>query len=365
MAKKYLLLIASVFCFGILANAQCSVTAGFTAPTVCFPMPVGFTNTSTGGAVVFLWRFGDSTTSMAASPTHNYKYPGTFKVTLIAGTTPCLDSTSQTISVFPLPDVNFSMSSADTSCAPACFFFNDLTTISSGTIANYTWNFGDGGTSTSANPNHCYVAPGKYYVIHTVASSQGCSNSTMDSITVYSAPITSFTASPNPTKPGVSIIFTDTNSYNGKVTYYWNFGDGNTDTAKNPSHSYANSGTYNAWLVVTNASGCKDSSLVAIVVNPVGIQSINNGGEGISIYPNPSSGRFVLKANGNLLMANPIGIHSDNQVEVYNVLGEKVYSELSVVHFPLSIDISAQPTGMYFVKVTSGQSTKVMKVVKE
>jgi PKD repeat protein len=274
MAKKYLLLIVSIFCLGIFADAQapCSVLAGFTTSSgSCLGSCSSFTNTSSGGAVAFSWNFGNGSTSAAASPVNCYTSAGTYTVTL-------------------------------------------------------------------------------------VASNGGCSDTAKQVVIIGAAPIAMFKATPNPTSPGTLVTFSDTMKYSGKVSYYWNFGDGTKDTGKSATHAYSKSGKYAAYLAVTSQYGCSDTALDSIIILPVGIQSINSTNEVVSIYPNPNKGEFTIKSSGT---------NSQSSVEVFNVLGGKVYSELSVAHFPLSIDISAQPTGMYFVKITSGQSTKVIKVVKE
>jgi len=357
MLKKYILLTGIAIGFSLLANAQnknsCGVTAGFTAPPVCFSNCVIFTGTSTG-ATLFTWNFGDSTTSNAASPTHCYKHPGSYQVTLIASNSTCSDTAKQTVEEYPIPVAAFS--STAFGCGSLCVNFIDMSTVSGGgTIAAWSWNFGDG-TAASAlqNPNHCYATPGTYNVELTVVSNAGCDTTIGYPVEISPWPVVSISVSPSPVKAGVPETFIDTNS-KGIANYNWNFGDGSTGMGDTVTHTYAMGGTYYVLLSVTSDSGCVDTASLLVTV-PAGIQSINSPSEAVSIFPNPSNGKFELKITN-----AESGIKN---VEVYNVLGEKVsqYSSLNTQYY---IDISSQPTGMYFVKVTSGQSYKVLKFIKE
>jgi len=64
----------------------------------------------------------------------------------------------------------------------------------------------------------------------------------------------------------------------------------------------------------------------------------------ISVYPNPSNGQFTIQSSV---------VNGQSSVEVYNVIGEQVYSQSSIVHFPLSIDLSSQASGVYLYRVVS------------
>src|SRR5690348_9212081 len=62
--------------------------------------------------------------------------------------------------------------------------FTDTSTDSDGSIASHSWTFGDGGTSTAANPSHTYAAGGTYSVTETVTDNDGAQNSVTHSVTV-------------------------------------------------------------------------------------------------------------------------------------------------------------------------------------
>jgi subtilisin family serine protease len=82
--------------------------------------------------------------------------------------------------------------------------------------ASWSWDFGDGTTSTDQNTSHVYADTGSYQVILTVISNEGCSNSTMVEITLFDSGIVStndvilenrLSIFPNPTKEVVSLQF--------------------------------------------------------------------------------------------------------------------------------------------------------------
>ncbi len=72
-----------------------------------------------------------------------------------------------------------------------------------------------------------------------------------------------------------------------------------------------------------------------------GINSINNKNS-FSLYPNPSNGKFTLSLSN---------ITDECYIEMYNILGEKMYSQCNIQHPTFNIDISSQPSGVYLYKV--------------
>lgn len=137
-----------------------------------------------------------------------------------------------------------------------------------GSYESYTWNFGDGGTSTLANPTHTYVSNGNYTVSLTVSNVNLCPGT--DNLTVTNAviinpinPVASFVTDPE-IFGGVSTLFTDASS-NGPTSWEWNFGDGGTSTVQNPSHTFSNPGIYDVELIVHNCAGA-DTVLIQVEV---------------------------------------------------------------------------------------------------
>ena len=128
---------------------------------------------------------------------------------------------------------------------------------STGSITSYAWDFGDGATSTLANPSHSYAAAGVYTVKLTVTGPGGSNTQTRSNyltVTTPSAPVAQFTGSPTSGVAPLAVSFA--NSSTGSITSYaWDFGDGATSTLANPSHSYAAAGVYTVKLTVTGPGG--------------------------------------------------------------------------------------------------------------
>jgi len=137
-------------------------------------------------------------------------------------------------------------------CASLTVNFTDQST---GEIDSWSWDFGDGGTSTEQNPSHTYTQAGIYTVKLTVTGPGGSDTETkVDYITVSSAPTASFTGSPTSGNAPLTVNFTDQSTGN-PTSWSWDFGDGGTSTEQNPSHTYNDPGTYTVKLTVSNSCG--------------------------------------------------------------------------------------------------------------
>jgi PKD repeat protein len=175
------------------------------------------------------------------------------------------------------PTANFTYSASGLTVA-----FTDTSTDAGGTIGSHAWTFGDGGTSTAANPSHTYTAGGTYSVTETVTDSgSGASSSKTSAVTVSASggtPVANFTY----TISGLTVSFTDTSTDSGGSIgrHSWNFGDGTTSTAANPSHTYASAGTYSVSETVTDSvSNASSTKTVSITVSAsTSAQLIVNGG---------------------------------------------------------------------------------------
>jgi PKD repeat protein len=146
--------------------------------------------------------------------------------------------------------------------APIAVKFTDTST---GTPANWIWDFGDGGTSTEQNPTHIYTAERTYTVKLTVSNSLGSdSEEKTGYITVGSAvlaPVTEFSSDVTSGKAPLTVQFKD-ESTNTPTTWAWDFdNDGTVDnTTQNPSHTYETTGTYTVKLTATNYGGSNSTT---------------------------------------------------------------------------------------------------------
>ena len=154
-----------------------------------------------------------------------------------------------------------------------------------GSIAKYRWTFGDGGTSTSANPSHTYSSAKLYTVKLTVTDNNGATDSetTQAYVTVPSAEEPLSNSQPiaecgsgYSAKPGISIHFSSAGSQDSDgsiVKYRWTFGDGGSSSSSSPYHAYANPGIYTVKLTVTDDDGATDSDTASALIT-----TTNTGG---------------------------------------------------------------------------------------
>lgn len=149
---------------------------------------VTFTNLTTGGPVTsWDWDFGDgSAHSTAQNPTKNYTAAGTYTVTLKATGPGGVDTMVKTayINVYVSPTANFTQNNTAgniTTAATVPVAFKDTST---GNVASWLWEFGNGDTSTSQNPTYAYTALGTYTVRLTVTGPTGVTSTRTRSVTI-------------------------------------------------------------------------------------------------------------------------------------------------------------------------------------
>jgi PKD repeat protein len=172
------------------------------------------------------------------------------------------------------PTANFSFTTSGLTAT-----FTDSSSDSDGTIASRSWNFGDGGTSTATNPSRTYAAAGTYNVQLTVTDNGGATNTITKAVTVSSGTNAAPTANFTFTTSGLTATFTDssTDSDGTIASRSWNFGDGGTSTATNPSRTYAAAGTYNVQLTVTDNGGATNSRTQSVTVTAPPGNALQNG----------------------------------------------------------------------------------------
>lgn len=251
--------------------------ASFTSDAVasCAPMMVNFTNTSVA-ATTYLWDFGDgSPTSAVVNPSHLFQNTTLFiqnynvvLVTTNAGG--CTDTSMMVVQAYPEPIFGFSMV-PDTGCTALTVNFPSVL----GAVA-YAWDFGDGFTSTGANPTHVFTnataVPVTYTVQLIATNAFTCMDTTYGDVLIYPQPTAAFNSSVTQGCPDLSVNFTNTST--GGTSYQWNFGDGSpVDTSTNPTHLFINtsttvSDTFNVQLITTSGFGCTDTANTMIIVYP-------------------------------------------------------------------------------------------------
>jgi PKD repeat protein len=137
-----------------------------------------------GGDLEYFWDFGDGTTATDVSATHTFTEPGQYVVTLrVTDSTGAQDEATQEVRVAGPPAVTISadMTSGQ---APLLVQFHALRYVPDGRVAEYSWDFGDGGESTVADPEHTYFVEGEYEVSLRIVTTDGLEGRAATTISV-------------------------------------------------------------------------------------------------------------------------------------------------------------------------------------
>ncbi len=239
----------------ISITLQTAPTAQFTFAFTTAPNSIDFNNISTN-ADKYFWNFGDSTNSNLQNPRHTYAQNGDYTVTL-AAINDCDSITfSQNISLAAEPIAGFSATPTQ-GCQPLSVTFQNT---SSADATSFTWIL-PGATpsfSNQKNPTVTYITAGTYSVTLVASNASGIDTLTQDSFVVINKPPT---ANFNTATTANPLIIKLVNNSIGGTTYLWDFGDTQTSTEANPTHTYQMSGTYIILLTATNACGSQTKAL--------------------------------------------------------------------------------------------------------
>ena len=153
-------------------------------------------------------------------------------------------------------------------CRPLTVHFTDYSTSQYSNITGWHWDFDNGRTSTEQNPTQTFYNTGHYHVTLSLESSDNCySDSISDpiEIIVYSTPTASFSVNSTtlfiPNDPLIC-----TNNSTGTNYFFWDFGDGQTSTLRDPIHNYETYGNYIVTLVAVNTHDCRDTTDILVKV---------------------------------------------------------------------------------------------------
>lgn len=229
---------------------------GISERSICeLPRDVTFTNMSLG-ADTWSWVIDDTIASTALAPVHTFTTDGTHYVELTVENfaTGCkvtvIDSLFiQHIEADFVPDTN-------RFCIPYKVRFHDAST----NAVEWWWEFGTGDTSTNASPNYTYKQPGDYEITLIALNELECADTMvyqyMHGLEVNADFNLIDTAGCVP----FPIDLIDMSSGTGPIIQWdWDFGDGTTSSAINPSHVYTSESNYTISLTVTDVDGCIDS----------------------------------------------------------------------------------------------------------
>ncbi len=244
------------------------------------PLEVSFTgdgSTDDIGITSYLWDFGDGSTSTEVNPMHTFTAVNIYEVSLaVTDAGGLMDTATLTITVNPVNEAPTAVASSDINEgeAPLDVSFTGDSSTDDVAITEYLWDFGDGSTSTEANPIHTFTDAGSYDVLLTVTDAGGLTDTALITITVYAANgVPTAIATSNISEGGapleVSFMGDASTDDSGITEYLWDFGDGGTSTEANPVHTFTTLGSYDVVLTVTDAGGLTDTAMLTIIVSAV------------------------------------------------------------------------------------------------
>jgi gliding motility-associated-like protein len=197
------------------------------------------------GANTYTWSTNETTNPILTAPSNTILY------TLTGATNGCIGTFTTYVFVTQSPTINISATNP-TGCVPLCVAFTDQTSASCSTIS---YNYGDGVTGNSNNPNYCYNNAGNYTVTATCTSTTGCSTTYTlpTAIDVILSPTANFNITEGETVTvGTNVHLTNTSS--NATLYAWSLCDGNTAFSNDIITTFADTGNCCITLLTTNGT---------------------------------------------------------------------------------------------------------------
>ena len=224
------------------------------------------------------WDFGDGTSLSTTQTTvfHTYLNAGTYlPVLTISSVRGCSINYpgAEPIRIEVL-DPGFFFREERT-CTSTTVHFTDSSHSQFG-ISTYSWDFGDGGTATGANPSHTYMSSGTYNVQLIITGNTRCRDTIVlpVNVTIYNAPV-ALVSGPIQACPGIALTFNSTiNSIDAIQSLSWSTSDGGSGNGNDYTHTFSNAGTYNIQLIATTVNGCSDTISQPVLIHPTPVIDI-------------------------------------------------------------------------------------------
>ncbi len=316
------------------------VTASITSnQSICAGNSTTITAGGAGNNGTYSWDNGlGSGASHVVSPTSTTTYS-----VVVTDASGCTDNASVIVSVNTAPTISVSPATA-TICS------GESITITASGAQSYTWN-------TGATTAFITVSPNNQTTYSVVGQNGSCAGNPMTAtVSVSAAPTVSASANVTSISTGGTVSFSSAGS--GATSYLWDFGDGNSSTQANPSHTYTTAGTYTVILTGT-LNGCTNTSQVVISVGGVGINTINLA-DAIVVSPNPNNGNFEISIQLNEAQSL--------ELELLNSIGQSIFSQKlnNIVATNLNYQLNEYPSGFYYLSVKSslGSTTKRLLITE-
>lgn len=321
-------LFVNIPCEGAGASNSPTVTLNSSATTVCAGSAL---NLSATGANTYSWNTGATASSIIENPVTSF----TYEVVGTSALTGCSHSVSQAVVVNPVPLISLAASHL-TVCS------GDELVLSAGGAVSYAWSNSATGANITVKP----TATTMYSVVGTNAF--GCTGGNAE--TIYVNPLPNISAvSSNPSSCAQDMI---TLNANGAASYTW---------ISNGSNIVYQGAAINIFVPVTSvftvtgmdAKGCVNKATVAQNIETcTGIGQLD-AIEGLRVFPNPSSGVFVLELPG-----------KEKAITVTDITGRMIHTDKSGQDQML-IDLKSYSSGVYYIGVETNETFEVIKVIKE
>lgn len=310
------------------------------------------TDSSFLSGVSWEWKIDPENLSLSSQDTSIiFSTAGYKTIKVYAQLFSCIDSNLSSVYVNPLPTAAFSV---DTACQGEILtLVNESILDTIDTIATFTWLF-ESDTIFGANPVYGFNEDSTKNILLNIATSNGCSANSLDSVFIKTAPIASFKL--DSTCLGENTQFINLSGNSGNYTSFWEFGDGQTSTQFEPTHVYLDTGSYLVNLKTLSINGCDDSTYLEIMISEAPEVDFvlsaspvcqNNEIElnDFSISSHPISNRFlVLSGDTQPDISTPfsIALTGNNQAKYIVVSGTNCVSDSS-----FNLFVNAQPQITY------------------
>ena len=240
--------------------------AEFTLNDTCANTTVSLANTSSivsTDVLSYLWSLGDNTVSTDTDPIKSYVIEGDYDVKLVVTSDKsCTDSVTESITIMPVPVVQFSFVNV---CKGNDVTFQNFSQVTSGSYSS-SWDFGNSNTSSLKNPIENYPTAGSYDVTLTAKSSFGCEDTLTQSLEIYELPTFNI-----PSTVGTCVGTYTLDAENVGSSYIW------SDNSTNQTLVVTSSGTYS--VQVTNVNNCIASHQSTVSLDATFVPSL---GEDVS-----------------------------------------------------------------------------------
>lgn len=316
--------------FSFYDSAQVTVspipTVAFTKVNACTGNNLQFTNRTTPSNSTYRWEFGDGSFSTATSPSKSYSKAGVYTVKLTATLNGCVATTTQRAYQFEKPTADFKL--IEGTCQNQRFQFENLSSIKEGFVGS-KWDFDNGVVSTEENPAVTFNTFGTKNVKLTATSEFGCVDSKIVPITVGESPAVSFTNDPACSVTPTAFTNTTMATNSAVSSYTWDFGDGSSSNAENPTKKWNNLGPKDVKLTVALANGCQASfsKKLNVGVEPIVVFNAQNvcAGEAVTFENNTRwpqgkiSFTWNFGDNTSSTSSDPRHIYNTAVTKTYNV----------------------------------------------